>query len=61
MSLRGPKLVRKVVGLSLIFIDFYIPVFTLSLNSTTTVLQFSENVTLFSVCRIYTSVISEET
>jgi hypothetical protein len=56
MSLRGPKSMRKVDGLSLSFIDFYIPVLTPRLNSTETSLQPSENITLFAVCRIYTGV-----
>jgi hypothetical protein len=42
MSLRGPKSMRKVDGLSLIFIDFYVPVLIPHLNSTETSLQLSE-------------------
>jgi hypothetical protein len=59
MSLMGPKSMRKVDGLSLIFIDFYV---SPRLNSTETSLQLSENITLFAVCRIYlyTGVISKE-
>jgi hypothetical protein len=60
-NLRGPKSGRKVDGLSLIFIDFYVTTLTPSLNSTDTSLQLSENITLFAVCRIYRGVISEET
>jgi hypothetical protein len=60
-SLRGPKSRRKVDGLSPIIIDFCIPVFTLSLNSIMTVLQFPENITLLAVFHIYTNVTSEET
>jgi hypothetical protein len=50
MSLRGPKFMRKVDGLILIFIDFYVPVLTPRLNSTETSLQLSENITLFAIC-----------
>jgi hypothetical protein len=49
MSLRGPKSMRKVDGLSLIFIDFYVPALTTRLNRTDTSLQLSENITLFAV------------
>jgi hypothetical protein len=42
---------RKVDGLSFIFIDFYVPVFTTHLNSTETSLQISENINLFATCR----------
>jgi hypothetical protein len=54
---------RKVDGLSLIFIDFYVPALTPRLNSTETSLQLSENIILFAVCRlrVYTGVISKET
>jgi hypothetical protein len=34
MSLRGPKSIRKVDGLNLIFIDFYVAALTPSLSST---------------------------
>jgi hypothetical protein len=61
MSLRGPKYMRKVDGLSLILIYFYVPVLTPYLNSTETSLKFSENTTLFAVCPKYTGVISKET
>jgi hypothetical protein len=61
MSLGGPKSMRKVDGLSLIFIDYYVPELTPRLNSTETSLQLSENITLFEVCRIYAGVISKET
>jgi hypothetical protein len=47
MSLRGPKSLRKVDGLSLRFIDFYVPAFSPRLISTETSLQLSENVTIF--------------
>jgi hypothetical protein len=61
MSLRGPRSVRKVDSLSLNFIDFYVPALTLRLNSSEPSLQFSEKITLFAVCRIYTGVINKET
>jgi hypothetical protein len=61
MSLRGPKSLRNVGGPSLIFIDFYVPALTPRLNSAETSLQFSETITLFAVCRIYSGVISKET
>jgi hypothetical protein len=48
-------------GLSFIFIDFNVPALTPRLNSTETLLQLSENSTLFMVCHIYTGVISKET
>jgi hypothetical protein len=60
MSLRGPKSLRNIDGLSLIFIDFYAPALTPRLNSTETSLQLSENITLFAVCRIYSGVISKK-
>jgi hypothetical protein len=60
MSLRGSKSMRKVDGLSLILIDYYVPGLTPRLNSTETSLQLSENITLFAVCRICTVVISKE-
>jgi hypothetical protein len=62
ISLRGPKSMRKVDGLSLIFIDFYAPALTPPLNRTTeSSLQLSEKITLFAVRRTYTGVISIET
>jgi hypothetical protein len=60
MHLRGPKSMRKVDGLNLIFIDFYVPALSPYLNSTETSLQLSENITLFAVCHIYTGVTSNE-
>jgi hypothetical protein len=42
IGLRGPKSRRKVDGLSLIFVDFYIPALISRLNSTETSLQLSE-------------------
>jgi hypothetical protein len=53
MSHRGPKSMRKVDDLSLIFIDFYVPALTPHLNSTESSLQPSENIILFVVCRMY--------
>jgi hypothetical protein len=64
MSLRGPKSMRKVDGMSRIFIDFYVPALTSRLSSIETSLQLSENITLFAVCRIYSyyiGVIRKET
>jgi hypothetical protein len=61
MSLRRPESMRKVDGVSLIFIDFYVAALTPRLNSTETSLKFSENITLFAICRIYTGVISRQT
>jgi hypothetical protein len=57
MSLRRLKSVRKVDGLSLTFIDFYVPAPTPHLNSSEISLQLLENVTLFVVCCICTGVI----
>jgi hypothetical protein len=63
MNFRGPKSMRKVNGLSLVFIDFYVLALTPRLNSTENQLQLSENIIFFEVCRIYehTGVISKET
>jgi hypothetical protein len=61
MSLRGPKTMRKVDDLSLIFFYFYVPALTPFPNSTDASLRLSENITLFAVCRIYTGVISKRT
>jgi hypothetical protein len=47
--------------LSLIFINLYVPALTLHLNSIETSLRFSEKITFFAVCRIYTGVISKKT
>jgi hypothetical protein len=60
MSLRGPKCMRKVDGLSLILIDFYVQC-SHHVSIAQTLLQFSENITLFVVCHIYIGVISKET
>jgi hypothetical protein len=53
MGLRGPKSIRKVDDLILTFIDFYVPALKPRLNRTETSLQFSENINLFAICRIY--------
>jgi hypothetical protein len=53
MGLREPKSMRKVDGLSFIFIDFYVQVLTPCLYNTETSLQLSENTTLFAVSHIY--------
>jgi hypothetical protein len=55
MSLRGPKCMRKVDGLNIILIDFYVSVLTTRLSSSENSLQ------LFAVCRRYTGVISKGT
>jgi hypothetical protein len=60
MSLRGPKSMRKVDGLIVIFIDLYIPVLTRRLCSTETLLQLSENINLLVVCRICTRVYHQQ-
>jgi hypothetical protein len=53
---------RKIDGMSLIFIDFYVPALTPRLNSAETSLQLSENITRFLICRMYRrDVISKET
>jgi hypothetical protein len=61
MSLRGSKSMRKVDGLSRIFIEFYVPVLTPRLNSMETSLQLSGYITFFAVCRVYTGTIIKET
>jgi hypothetical protein len=61
ISLREPKSVRTVGGLSLIFIDFYVSAFTPCLHSIETSLQVSEDITLFAVSHLYTGVISKDT
>jgi hypothetical protein len=60
MNLSGPKSMRKVNDLRLIFTDFYVPALTPRLNGTETSLQLSENMTLFAVCHLHTGVISKE-
>jgi hypothetical protein len=52
-SPRGPKSMRKVDSLSLIFIDFYVPARIPRLNNTETSLKLSENINLFAICHIY--------
>jgi hypothetical protein len=60
-SLWVPFSTRKVDGLSLFFICFYVPEFTPLLNSTETSLQLSENTTLFAVVAyIYIGIINKE-
>jgi hypothetical protein len=61
MRLAGPKSMRKVGGLSIVFIYFDVPALKPRLNSTETSLLLSENIIIFSVCGIYTGVISKET
>jgi hypothetical protein len=61
MSLSGPNSMRKVDGLSLMFIDFYVPALTLRNNSTEISLLLSESITLYAVCHIYAGAISKET
>jgi hypothetical protein len=51
---------RKVVGLSLIFIVFYVPALISHLNVTEILLHFSENTVLFTVCYIHRGVISKD-
>jgi hypothetical protein len=60
MSLRGPKSVRKVDGLSLLFSDLYLPALIPCLNSAKISLQLSQNITIFAVCHIYIGVFSKE-
>jgi hypothetical protein len=60
MNLRGPKSMRKVDGMSLTFIDFYVPALTPCLHSTESSLQVSENINFFAVGRIYTGVIKRD-
>jgi hypothetical protein len=48
-------LLSKITPRYFIFIDLYVPALTLHFNSTETWLQISKNITLFAVCRIYTS------
>jgi hypothetical protein len=62
MNLRGPKSLRNVDCLSLIFNDVYILALTLRLSSTETSLLLSGNITLSAVCHIhvYTGVVSKK-
>jgi hypothetical protein len=50
----------EIDGLSLVFIDFYVPALTPRLHRSEAALELSENMVLFAVCTIYTYVISEE-
>jgi hypothetical protein len=43
---------KKLDGLNLVFISFYVRALTPRLNSTEMSLQLSENITFFAVCRI---------
>jgi hypothetical protein len=45
MNIKRPKSMTKVDGLSLLFIDFYVPALIPRLNSTETSLQLSEKIT----------------
>ena len=54
MNLKGPKSMRTVDDLSIIFIDFYVPMLTPGVSST-------ETITLFVVCHIYAGMISKVT
>jgi hypothetical protein len=56
MSLMGPKSMRKVDDLCLIFIEFYVPGLTRRLNSTENSLQLSDYITLLAVDHIYADV-----
>jgi hypothetical protein len=53
--------IRKIHGLSLIFIDFYVTALTPRLISSETSLQVSDNIMLFVLCRIYTGIINKDT
>jgi hypothetical protein len=61
ISLNEPKSMRKVDSLSLMFIDFYVSAHTPHLNSTETLLQLSETITLFEIYHIYTGDTSKGT
>jgi hypothetical protein len=60
MNLERSMSTREVDGLSLIFIDFYVPALTPRLRGGYTALQLSENITFFAICWIYTYVIGKE-
>jgi hypothetical protein len=51
---------RKVYGLIIVFIIFYVPALKPRLNSTEPSLRLSENITLFAVHSIYIGVISRD-
>jgi hypothetical protein len=53
MSLRRPESMRKVDGLSLIIIYFYVPALILHLSGIENLLHISENIALFAVTYIY--------
>jgi len=50
----------EVDGLSLTLIDLYVPTLTLRLQRGDTALNFSQNLTLFAICCIYTCIIGKE-
>jgi hypothetical protein len=52
---------REVEGPSLIFINLYIPAWTLRLDSKEISLQLSENITLFAAYCVYTDGTGKET
>jgi hypothetical protein len=62
LNIWGLKSVRKVDGLSLIFIDFYDPTLTPSLNRNETSLQLSENISSlrFVAYAMYMDIMSNE-
>jgi hypothetical protein len=60
MSPNRSKSVREIDGLSLIFINPYIPVLTLRIHCIEAALQLSRNTALLAVCYIYTRVISND-
>jgi hypothetical protein len=60
LRLRWSKSMRNADGPSLILIDFNVPALTPRLNWIESALQLSENIILFSIRGIYTSVIGKE-
>jgi hypothetical protein len=52
---------RKVDGLGLILIDFYVLALISHVNSTETSLQLSENIALFAICCGYSGIVSKDT
>jgi hypothetical protein len=62
MRLRGPKSMRKVDGLSPVFINFYVPALTPRHNNAETSLHLvSENITIFASYCIYAGFIMKQT
>jgi hypothetical protein len=47
-------------GLIIILIDLYVPAFTSRFYRGETALQFSENITVFAICCIYTCINGKE-